>query len=509
MFGGLYGGGAGFVDATPMLGWSLNHSDPLQSKAEELISYCYPEHSSLNPASSDAHGLQSLKNLLTAENLKHFLEGYQNFHAHWPMLHIPTFDPANTNNGLLLVIVCIGAVYSDKLTLPQVRWLMELAKASVQRSSQLYKTVIQSSTYSPSSENISSDIEEVTALCLLQTLFIWHGNQTQRQEGRDNYWVLVRIARYLDLATPLRKGQHGFSILHQPGNLNPSDVSEWQWDAWIEQEKRIRTFYIIFLLDAALGIFFNCAPQFDLSEVKIPLPADDAAWDARTAEECAAALGLQGEMAQGRNTTGSKRAKQMGLWEAVQSLHKNVQYQPRSTNAYGKFIVIHALHYQILQIHRQAQLNGLVKNEAPSDGSNNGDNTSPSHAISGQYTLFQQRSQSVRFALDHWKQAWELDQQLQYPPSQRRAGYCRDAVHYYFLAKMFLSQKREDWETSGDLRRRQVFSLMRRIKAYVASEQEKNGLDIGSISDVSDNYGMEELTLDMKLLFAPVTDSMG
>jgi hypothetical protein len=50
---------------------------------------------------------------------------------------------------------------------------------------------------------------------------------------------------------------------------------------------------------------------------------------------------------------------------------------------------------------------------------------------------------------------------------------------------------------------------MRRIKAYVASEQEKNGLDIGSISDVSDNYGMEELTLDMKLLFAPVTDSMG
>lgn len=509
MFGGLYNGGSGFVDTNPMLAWPLNQSDPLQSKAEALISFCYPEPSSIVPGSGDAHGLQSLKSLLTAENLKHFVEKYQNFHAHWPMLHIPTFDPATTNNGLLLVIVCIGAVYSDKLNLDQVRWLMELAKASVQRSSQIYKRVIQSSNYSPPPDSISWDIEEVAALCLLQALFLWHGNATQTEEGRNSYWELVRIARYLELTTPLRKGSHGFSILHQPGNLSSNDVSEWTWDAWIEQEKRIRTFYIIFLLDAALGIFFNCTPQFDLAEINIPLPADDAAWDARSEEECAAALGLRGEMAQDRNTTGSKRTKQMGLWEAVQSLHKNVQYQPRSTNAYGKFIIIHALHYQILQIHRQAQLNGLAKSEASSDASNNGSNASPAHGVSGQYALFQQRSQSVRFALDHWKQAWELDQQLQYPPSQRRAGYCRDAVHYYFLAKMFFSQKREDWEISGDQRRQKVLSLLKRIKAYVASEQEKNGLDIGSISNVSDDYGLEDLTQDMKLLFAPIADSTG
>jgi hypothetical protein len=39
--------------------------------------------------------------------------------------------------------------------------------------------------------------------------------------------------------------------------------------------------YLIFLTDAALNIWFNCAPQLDASDIKLPLPCDDAAWDAK------------------------------------------------------------------------------------------------------------------------------------------------------------------------------------------------------------------------------------
>lgn len=499
MFNGLYTGGPGFVGANPMLPWTVDSSDPLQAKADSLVSYCYPDPSLLVGGSNEAQGAQSLKNLLTAENLRHFVDQYRHFHAHWPMLHLPTFDMSTTNNGLLLVIVCIGAVYSDKLGVRQVRWLMDLAKTSVQRSSQIFKTVSQSRTIPNSAEfNGSSDIEDVAALCLLHALFSWHGSPQQRQEGRDEFWILVRIARHLRLNSVMEKGQLRSSILHRPGPLSVNDFEEWNWETWIEQEKRIRIFYLIFLLDVALGIFFNCVPNFDVNEIKLPLPADDAAWEARTPDECAAALGLRGEAAQIKNNTGSKRSKQMEMWEILQYLHKGVEYQPRSTNAYGKFIIIHGLHNQILQIQRQyhAQVVGI----------NNSNGAANTH-LSSQHTAWQQRLRTVSITLEHWKKAWEMDQQIQYPPTQRRAGYCRDAIHYYFLAKMFLrAQKHEELEMPPDRRCQQVFAFLKQIKAFVATEQEKRGFDIGSVTNVDDSYGVEELTLDMKLLFTPLND---
>ncbi|KAF2196503.1 hypothetical protein GQ43DRAFT_254403 [Delitschia confertaspora ATCC 74209] len=526
MFNGLYTGGSGFGDGSHMLSWPIDNLDPLQSKADALISFCYPEPSMLMQGSNDAQGLQTLKSLLTAENLKHFLEGYKNFHIHWPMIHMPTFDPMSANNGLVLAMVCIGAVYSEKLGLPQVRWLMELAKTSVHRSSHVYKTVTQSPSYPANSDrNMTSDIEEITALCLLHALFIWHGSHNQREGGRGDYWILVEVARRYNLFSPVQKGQQGFSVLHQPGEFNSDDVEAWTWDAWVEQEKRIRVFYLIFLLDTALGIFFNCAPQFDVNKISLPLPADDAAWEASTQEECAAALGLHGENAQDKNSTGSKRAKQMGMLEAVRIFHKVSEYKPRATNAYGKFIIIHALHNQIFRVQRQYQFStsggSRSSGHSPSsentprsqndhsspEGANNGSHT-PTNGTDSQQLHYQQQLRAASVALDHWKKAWELDQQLQYPRSQRRAGYCRDAIHYYFLAKMFIrSQRREEWQAPPDTRCQQVFGFLKQIRIYVATEQEKKGLDIGSVTHVDDSYGVEDLTLDMKLLFTPIDES--
>jgi hypothetical protein len=94
-----------------------------------------------------------------------------------------------------------------------------------------------------------------------------------------------------------------------------------------------------FLIDACSTIFFNTQPQFDVYEMKIPLPADDAAWEARTAEDCASALGLRGQAAQIKNVSGSRRAKQLGLAEALQVLYGpgHSKFPERATNVFGKF----------------------------------------------------------------------------------------------------------------------------------------------------------------------------
>ena len=48
--------------------------------------------------------------------------------------------------------------------------------------------------------------------------------------------------------------------------------------------------------------------------------------------------------------------------------------------------------------------------------------------------------------------------------------------------------------------------LLKRIKHWMASEQGKSGrdFDLGSIGTLDDQYGMEDLTLDMKLLFTRI-----
>jgi hypothetical protein len=540
MFNGLYSNASGFVnDTTPIFeNWVLGPSDPLQNKAESLVTFCYPNPSMLAPGSNEAHSHEALKRILTAENLRHFLGEYKNYHCHWPSIHMPSFNPVDANDGLVLAIVCIGAVYSDRLGVKDVRWLMELVRASVFRSSRVYKLVTQNAhEVIDVNTRLSHDIEEVQALVLVYALFIWHGNQNQRQQGRDEFGILVDVARRVDLLNVIPNGHPTSSSLHQPGQLDGNSVNAWTWETWVAQEKRSRTLYLIFLMDAALVIFFNLQPQFDIYEIKLPLPADDAVWEAKSQEDCAGALGLRGDAAQARNSSGSRRAKQLLMSDALLFLHRGGEFPTNATNAPSKFILIHAIHMQIFNIQRQAHgLSSLPTYSAfSSSGPSISHSQSESSSVDGttstgtsgratptdvnvQYAKSHQMIRLTVQSLELWKKAWDTDMQIQYPPNSRRIGFCRDGIHFYFLAMIFLrSTRREEWTAPPDTRCQHVFNLLKQVRAHVASDSAQKGLDIGSVTIVDDSYGntmadrtgygVAELTLNMKLLFTPLSHS--
>lgn len=519
MFRGLYSSTTGPFDNTAFLqNFVPGPAHPFQRKAEELIDFCYPDP----PSISD--GLRRLKSILTAETLQHFLQAFQNFHSHWPMIHMPTFDPFRANNGLLLSMVCIGAVYSSNVGMQEVRWLMELVRGSVFRSSHVYKLVSQvpGNVERPAGRT-HSDVQEIQALVLVHVLFMWHGTQIQRQKGREAFVVLVQIVRRFDLLKPLSTGDAGFSMLHHSGPLANDDINMWSWSVWVHQEERARTAYLLLLMDAALTIFFNMQPQFDVNEVSLPLPADDAAWDANSSSDCADALGLRGEGAQSGNTAGTRHTKQISMAEALHLLHAG-EFPQGSTNVYSKFILVHALLVEICRIQRQLAYHDRQKsysalssgNTPPqslnewssSERTGSTDNSrkpSPSPESDRQCLQAQHKRSSVIGALEAWKRVWDADMHVQYPLHNRRVGFCRDGIHFYFLAKVFSnSTRREDWTAQADLRCRQVFSVLKRIRTHVTSESAQKGLDIGSVATVDDRYGVADLTLDMKLLFTPV-----
>lgn len=516
--------------------------DPLRKKTESLLAFCFPENiSSTSDADGDFH---TLKQYMTADNIIHFIKLFTNFQGHWPMIHTPTLNLIEAYDGLVLCIVCIGAVYSDRISLLQVRRLMDRAKYALERysgSSDLSNGNVDDSqrTGPRSPDDTTAWLEELQAWTLLCIIFTWHGTQMQRESARAIFPRVVSMARETRMLELSDNKSPYFSIFHhrQPGAEDSGGVN-WDWLAWVEQEKRSRLMYMIWLHDAALVLYFNCSPLLDSSEIRLPLPADDAAWDALTATECANALGLHGVSAQRRNTSGSRRARQLDLRTVVNALmHPTDELGPRSTNAYSKFIVIHVLHVQILRAQRELAQNPdyplssshghnadgsaftVLNNEGaqrmridsqPTAGNANIMKAFSSAMMAGHAMDPRHMLKVTAKALEKWKKAWDGDMAIQYPTSTstwRRFGFCRDAIHFYWLARAFLSGNRVfDWRASPDTRLAQSMGLLKKVRRWVASTSAQRGEEIGSIGDIDESYGVEELTLDMKLLFRPRND---
>ena len=519
--------GADGTQYGPSLWQNSLEADPLQLKSNRLVDFCFP-----------AGALQDENNLsicLTAEYVKHFLELFTNFQGHFPYLHLPTFKFLDAYDGVILAIICIGAVYSDRVSQEQVRDLMQRTKEGIHRTSRLLNTQNWTN-LDPRLLLAGVEFEELQALLMLQTISIWHGRAEQRAAARqdsDYLFDLVKRLQMLELASP--DDTIAFSYLHHIENSQQIHVSryQWNWYSWIEQEKRSRFMYLVYLLDAALVIYFNCVPQFATSDLRLPLPCDDEAWDARDADVCASALGLCGPDAQREvNSTGSLRPNQVQMREAMTILHDpSAPIEPRLTNVYSKFILIHGLHTEIWQLQKERSLTTSTQTDSADQSS--------SESLA---TLAQQHK-SLGTALMRWKDSWDMDMQMQYPAgpdhkhTPRRRGFSRDGklypefdslhiptaclllhrttssmltmssgVHFYWLAQAFLKPPRAlDWRLSADVRFQQVMNGLTKAREWARNDGYQRGEEPGSVYDIEDDYALDGIELDMRKLFRPLT----
>lgn len=474
----------------------------MHNLAASLVTFCSPNASLLsNQHSPEAYTHERLQKILTGDNVKEFLHEYRHYHSHFPLIHIATFDPFTAYPGLVLAMCCLGAVYSDKMSPSDVRWLMERVRENVLRSSQVYE-LAQAHQMADLNNQLSSTTEEIQALVLLHAQFLWHGSQQQRQQVREEVGALANVTRCAALFQPLPADSINVSALHQPGPVTGEEVDSWSWPLWVENEKRARLTAYVYLIDASSTIFFNTQPIFDAKNITVSLPADDAAWEARTSEDCASALGLRGQAAQANNESGSRRAKQLAMSEALGVLNGTCpgQFPERATNVFGKFILIHALHTQIYNIQQQ-----LIHRLSSSGGSM--PQSQAGSSVSGVNEQVQNQLRSTVGALNLWKACWDKDLAIQFTHRQRRRGFCRDGIHFYFLAQAFLRQSRpEDWATTADVRCRHVFHLLKQIRPYVASDSAQKGIEIGSMTEIADDYAIADLTLNMRNLFTPLDE---
>lgn len=490
------------IDDNGITNWnvSIPQVDPFQAKCEHLRSLLFPDpnchlHTPESPSSQNGDaGLSDdldLKEWITPYHVQNFIESFcANFQTHFPVLHIPTFDFSSSYYGLALAVICHGAVYSDRgITVEQVRRLMERCLTVFDQN--------ELKGYDFECDHMYSS-DEVQARLMFASLGTWHGNEHQRDRSRKNIGNLINLAKMSSFFKPLTPHEAGpgcWSYYHQTDDtlkLSP----EWNWPAWIEQEKRNRTMFGIYLLHSAYVIYFNEVPCLGLFDLKLTLPADDAPWDAATAEECYDLLGLNGPKSSVGNTTGTRKAKQPELSiQLNEILTTGKDFRPGTTNAYGKFILIHAIHVYIWKKQREF---GLGQWDFHYPDSNQ-------RVTAQQKTLEITRfNQTLGQALEKWKKAWDVDLISQFG-NNRRSGFCRDGIAFYWLAVLFTRQKKRNLILK-DVRDRQVILQVQQMLETVNHKPMSSYTDseAGAASSMNENYGIDELAFDLKLLLAPI-----
>lgn len=489
-------------------GMPSNIHNPYNQLSDQILNFFYP------PSQAVAPHLAGMNLYFSPDNVKDFLDNYTHFHIHTPVIHVPTFKVMEAYTGLLAAMCCIGACYSDRVEASNVREMMDFLWVALERDCKLLSPM------GPQAFGgvfTRTDTEHFQAVLISAILTLWNGTPQQRERARHTFPILSSHARQLNLHFVSRDSLL-FSPLHQPDVDVPTFILDnFDWEAWIEQERRIRVMLGIYLGDVAMGLYFNRPADIDTFELSIPLPCDDAAWDATTREECLIALGLQDSAAAGdAEASGTRRATQPEVkWAVSTLLHSSIQIQPGSTNLYGKFVLIHA----IMALIRRAQIEGhnmVLYNPGtppPSDW------VAPGKPTDGRATPVNGAGQGINqttlialsTALDKFKYGWDTDMMSQFPPTAgattnpKRSGFSRDGIHFYWLAKYILKYTSPaDLQREPDERLMQVMQLLKSVRTWVMTDGASRGEELGSIGEIDEHYGTMDLTLDMAKLFTPL-----
>lgn len=502
------------TDSNTFPSWGITPAFPnsYQELSTKIIQF-------LAPPGSPASSTRTVPFVFQAAHIRELLDNFTHFHNHFSILHIPTFRIMDAYVGLLAGMCCIGACYSKSIPQANIREVMSSLDAALEGSSRVCAALRQDGQFDYHSfGSNNTDVEELQAIMLTQALITWHGTPLHREKARQMFPLIASFTRRAGLLR-VSKNATLYSPIHQPDfSLQSFNPASFDWVAWVEQEKRVRIMYFVFLSDVALGLYFNRGPEFDAFEMELPLPTDDAAWDAGSSSDCAEALGLHGaELAKQRNPDGTRRCNQPSMHHVLKALlDPTYQIQPGATNLYGKFILIHALLAMMRRVHIDGNAALIQRSNTPlpptffvgtANGQGHSGRITPIPADAS--LLDRQTVKTLVTALEKFKSTWDTDIAIQFPPSMtphpRRYGFCRDGIHFYWLANYLLKHTRSaDLQVPPDQRFTQVIHLLKSVKNWVLSDGASRGEELGSVGDIDAAYGATDLTLDMTQLFTPL-----
>jgi hypothetical protein len=212
--------------------------------------------------------------LLTGERIRKFMSLYfRNWHLNCPIIHKPSFDPANVPVSLVISVVFIGAMYSkDQTERLAAKKLVDVAELVVFDSEifsfeiEVTRSIQGESLATNSDSDREWDIfQELQAGYLMVIAQYWGGSRgSKRRAMQSRLGDVINVARSMQL--------------HRARHLPTDRISE---IIWLQKETKIRTISVIALLDCAMRIYSNYPCRITLAELDNDLPCKEAIFSSR------------------------------------------------------------------------------------------------------------------------------------------------------------------------------------------------------------------------------------
>ncbi|CAK4034861.1 Early growth response 1 [Lecanosticta acicola] len=181
--------------------------------------------------------------------------------------HVPTFRPAEVIPELLTLMVAHGAVLSKSSHAQRLGYALH-DKSRVA----LWELMERDNSYTRS-------LQALQAYAIRLDLGTWSGNKRTMVMAESAVLPLVTMIRRSGGFRRSRGAAPGPTAEDAPASL------EQKWRTWVEAESFKRLAYHVFIYCVQVSISFQTPPVLSYAEVSLELPAPQALWRAKTAQE--------------------------------------------------------------------------------------------------------------------------------------------------------------------------------------------------------------------------------
>ncbi|KAK7227951.1 hypothetical protein V2G26_000121 [Clonostachys chloroleuca] len=200
-----------------------------------------------------AHQVQA-----ASKTLEQFMLSYwENYNAHFFLLHQPTFCVQDAPPLLLVAILTLGATlspdeghYRVAETIHQnLRWLI----------------------FTSPSFQVPAPLWVIQALLMVQAY--------EKMFSTRKLHEMSHIFHY-SVITLMRRGSYYSEDQEEPGEISSLEKS---WYRWVKRELSYRAAFFAFIMDSQHSSIFGHTAALSLNDIQLPLPCTDVLWNAPTA----------------------------------------------------------------------------------------------------------------------------------------------------------------------------------------------------------------------------------
>ncbi|KAI1451747.1 fungal-specific transcription factor domain-containing protein [Annulohypoxylon moriforme] len=214
------------------------------------------------PLAPNGAPLDASHPLLSHPSLQSYCDLYfGRFNSTYPLIHQATFEPSKKEPLLLLSIILLGATYSEK----------EAHQLAV-----CIHDVIRPAIFSHASFNPKPDLWMLQTILLVECFGKSRAGQKQHDMSHLFHGMLINLIRRSDCQSIRPTRPCG-------DDCREESMSDRSWRQWVKAEEKKRLALLCFMWDTQHAVLFCQSLCMSAFELKLPLPCNQALWEAPTA----------------------------------------------------------------------------------------------------------------------------------------------------------------------------------------------------------------------------------